>query len=82
MQSASNLICDLVGSVSWCCSPADHEEDRIDFHGKSDEEVESLKSARRQERREKWGRWAAAFPDDAARLSTDAEWPLQEIPDR
>ena len=41
-----------------------------------------MKSARREERREKWGRWAAAFPDDADRLARDAEWPLQEIPER
>ena len=44
--------------------------------------MESLKSQRRLERREKWGRWAAAFPEDAARLAADAEWPLQEIPER
>lgn len=61
---------------------ADHEEDRVDFLGKSPAEVEAVKEARNAERREKWRRWVAAFPDDAAQLSRDAEWPMEEIPDR
>lgn len=45
-------------------------------------QIEAIREARRQERRDKWRRWMDAFPDEAEQMSKEADWPLTSIPDR
>jgi len=45
-------------------------------------QIQAIREARREERRDKWRRWMDAFPDEAEQMSKEADWPLTSIPDR
>ncbi len=33
-------------------------------------------------RKAKWVQWAATFPEDAQRMAEEADWALEDLPDR